>query len=509
MQASILGDAAIQGSYRKMVAWVRMTMSPDLKSIGLVWNSVQAVMGLHVMPLWLKIKIVSVACLCSLSFRFSRFQFSLCSAPLPMSLSEFCDDVNKADRFKERAMKVFTINEIFDVCDLQWTTAAKMETAAVQAAIMGQSAPVQVQLVDEAPRPKPELWSYGVGAFIQRVFAKEATVREADARMTVRAQEAPEGSMSEQLSMHGGPAKVPKVFVNLNTVVNGDPANGKAALGLAGLDLQQWPKAELVDTMATEVARLKARGVEKPFVYTDVAQFLPGWCPKASRVEEQESVEEVENMMGKGFRLMAERLGAAKNVKQRLDVLRWIVAFDPYAIALSATGQLSYGKAMEHKALCQKVALEANEGRRGGLGVVYDEVARKAWEARARSGCTFDIESVAGKLEDTLLHDAKRVYDAAGKLAADEASRKLKGANGAGAFNCHTCGKSGHKSHDCWLNAKGASKGAGGSKGAGKAAGSAATKGKGKVAHCYTCGMIGHKSDTCPNAAFHMVNDLV
>ena len=65
------GGAAIQGSCRKMVAWVRMTVSPNLKSIGLVWNLVQAVMGLHAMPLWLKIKIVSVACLCSLSFRFS------------------------------------------------------------------------------------------------------------------------------------------------------------------------------------------------------------------------------------------------------------------------------------------------------------------------------------------------------------------------------------------------------------------------------------------------------
>ena len=61
MQASILGDAAIQGSYRKMVAWVRMTVSPDAKSIGLPWDMEQAVMGLPLMPFWLKIKIVAVA----------------------------------------------------------------------------------------------------------------------------------------------------------------------------------------------------------------------------------------------------------------------------------------------------------------------------------------------------------------------------------------------------------------------------------------------------------------
>ena len=55
------GGAAIQGSCRKMVAWVRMTVSPDAKSIGLPWDMEQAVMGLPLMPFWLKIKIVAVA----------------------------------------------------------------------------------------------------------------------------------------------------------------------------------------------------------------------------------------------------------------------------------------------------------------------------------------------------------------------------------------------------------------------------------------------------------------
>ena len=55
------GGAAIQGSCRKMVAWVRMTVSPDAKSIGLPWDMEQAVMGLPLMPFWLKIKTVAVA----------------------------------------------------------------------------------------------------------------------------------------------------------------------------------------------------------------------------------------------------------------------------------------------------------------------------------------------------------------------------------------------------------------------------------------------------------------
>jgi hypothetical protein len=206
-------------------------------------------------------------------------------------------------------------------------------------------------------------------------------------------------------------------------------------------------------------------------------------------------------MMGKGFRLMAERLGAPKKVKHRLDVLRWSIAFDRFAIALAVTGQLSYGKAMEHKALCQRVALEANEGRRHSLGVIYDEVARRAWEARARSGCAFDIESVAGKMEDGLLHDAKRAYDTSGLPSAG----RSKGHPGSAGIVCHICGKSGHKANECWQASKGASKSASSYKGSGKAG----QKGKGKGVQCHTCSMYGHKSDTCPNAAFHMVSVLM
>ena len=446
----------------------------------------------HMLPIWLKT--VVRGWLLPAIHIFSALLAFIVSVGSEMSLYDFCADVSKADKFKDRAMKVFECNEIDEVGDLQWTSASKMENAALQA----------MMKLPQDLEGEP-LWSQGVGAFIQRVFAKEAALREAEAKSTASA---PESSMLDQLSLaSGSQPKQARVYLNLNLLVNGDYANGKEAMSLSGLDLEQWPKADLVDNMATEIARLKARGVDKPFLYTDVAQFLPGWCPKGNKAEEQESAEEAEQLMGKGFRLMAERLGAPKNIKQRLDVLRWIVAFDRFAIALAATGQLSYGKAMEHKALCQKVALEANEGRRGGLGVVYDEVARKAWETRARSGCAFDIEAVAGKLDDNLLHDAKRVYDAAGKTSAVEAAGKSKGFFGALGIVCYTCGKSGHKSGECTLNTKGASKGAGGYKGAGKFA--AASKGKGKALQCHTCGMMGHKSDKCPNAHYYMVDVLM
>ena len=107
------------------------------------------------------------------------------------------------------------------------------------------------------------------------------------------------------------------------------------------------------------------------------------------------------------------------------------------------------------------------------------------------------------------MHDANRVYDAAGKTSAVEAAGESMGFSGTSAIVCYTCGESGHKSSECTLNTKGATKGAGGYKGAGKAAGSTAPKGKGKALQCHTCGMMGHKSDDSPNAHYYMVNVLM
>ena len=101
------------------------------------------------------------------TYLFSLLAF-IVSVGSEMSLSDFCADVSKADKFKDRAMKVFECNEIDEVGDLQWTTAAKMEKAALQA----------MKRLPQDLECEP-LWSHGVGAFIQRVFAKEAALREA------------------------------------------------------------------------------------------------------------------------------------------------------------------------------------------------------------------------------------------------------------------------------------------------------------------------------------------
>ena len=61
----------------------------------------------------------------------------------------------------------------------------------------------------------------------------------------------------------------------------------------------------------------------------------------------------------------------------RLPLALWQQAFDGYALAAQAVGQLEFGNAMAHKAIVQELACAAAaEGRKHPLGVIYDELAR-------------------------------------------------------------------------------------------------------------------------------------
>ena len=91
----------------------------------------QAIICLTLGPLWLKVQIWLWL---RPSHSFFSFAFHCVLVAAEMSLADFCTDVEKADKFKERALRVFELNEIEDVCDLQYTTSDKLEAAAIQAA---------------------------------------------------------------------------------------------------------------------------------------------------------------------------------------------------------------------------------------------------------------------------------------------------------------------------------------------------------------------------------------
>ena len=121
-------------------------------------------------------------------------------------------------------------------------------------------------------------------------------------------------------------------------------------INLEGLDHECLPAAEQGNKLATAKVCLSVqlfnfvlhfvrpamcqvnlhdKGILKPFVFAELKEFLPAW---ASQKEEDKS-----------------------SSKKLLSFPLWSIAFDRYALAAAADGQLNYCKAMAHKNLVTKV----------------------------------------------------------------------------------------------------------------------------------------------------------
>ena len=315
-----------------------------------------------------------------------------------------------------------------------------------------------------------------------------------DLHLASKPQVAPAADLSRAIATldpYGGKKEEPKVHVNVATEVD--------KLKLQGLPQPFWPKPSAVDAVANEAARLTKRGIAEPFVYVDIKTFVPPWAevpkPAAGDAVATDAAElsEDECDQSKGFHALAAVLqrgmgGPPAKNRRRLDIVRWQAAFDKLALGCAMVPhQLSYTAALAHKDICMKVALQAPLGskpRRAALGVIYDEVARKAWAERAAAGeHNFDVCRAAQLLDDGLLRQAEVIFDAAAKApnsagdGAKAAGKSSGGGSSKGAVQCYRCGGWGHVASDCQ---KGAAKG----------------KGKGGVV-CYNCGKSGHKSPDC------------
>lgn len=98
---------------------------------------------------------------------------------------------------------------------------------------------------------------------------------------------------------------------------------------------------------------------------------------------------------------------------KRCDPLSWLTAWDAYALAAAALGQLPFDAAMRHKACVSEIFLTAAaEGRQQMLGTLYDDLARKEWEDRsAKLGTAFDLPAAAAKIDVETLRRARALCD--------------------------------------------------------------------------------------------------
>ena len=159
--------------------------------------------------------------------------------------------------------------------------------------------------------------------------------------------------------------------------------------------------SDLVDELASEVAKLRKRGIEKGFVCVKLSKWLPQHLAGALRDADEDEAklsEDLKNLAqalgifvvraGVALVFSREAMGAKATPKRVLPTLsQWHLAWSRYAVGAHATGQLTYAAAAAHRDVCMAVGLgAARNKRRVQLAVYYDEQARKDWAERSRSG---------------------------------------------------------------------------------------------------------------------------
>jgi hypothetical protein len=165
------------------------------------------------------------------------------------------------------------------------------------------------------------------------------------------------------------------------------------AMNLAMLPDACFPPAEATNKLAS----LRAKGVKAkvaaPFPLMDLAEFLPSWADDTDPYFDEADV--------------SAPLLARASKKGKLDMVRWIAAFQAYALAADAAevctlcavpvhcGSLAYvccqvwkyASAMAHLNVCLEIAAgAAAEKKRYSLAIVYDELCRKEWHLKASRG---------------------------------------------------------------------------------------------------------------------------
>ena len=99
------------------------------------------------------------------------------------------------------------------------------------------------------------------------------------------------------------------------------------------------------DALATEVQRARAKGIQHPFIYTELAKFVPLGARGAGAALDEEEPETKEAAA------IAKALGrsAASESQPLLAWTPWHMAFDAWSLAAAATEQIAYTSALAHK----------------------------------------------------------------------------------------------------------------------------------------------------------------
>ena len=247
--------------------------------------------------------------------------------------------------------------------------------------------------------------STGKKSFITRVAAKadQIALSEQAANSLVLAQ--PSSQSSELVAFVNALKKEPKK-------VHVDLVEKLKHVSLASLHRRCWPKGSLVDELATDIGKLREKGITSPFVFVDLRKFLPPFALDFhDEVEESE-----EEKVGKDVKALAKALGAKEKTTKYLSMIQWFLAFDKYAVAAAVTDQLPFTASFAYKNTVSQVGVQANTKYRSyAVAIYYDEIVRKRWaELTYGNDDSLDIVAECTKINEDALQEAQAKFEAKG-----------------------------------------------------------------------------------------------
>ena len=161
--------------------------------------------------------------------------------------------------------------------------------------------------------------------------------------------------------------------------------------------------------MSTLIKRRVDRGDLNAFVFVELREFLPNFCPEFSKVsldaEADSQVPWFSCVIANFMFCCRSSCQVARAPGKRLDFDKWLLAWDQYTLSAVALQQFSHKAACLHKRHVARMAVNANsKGLRPLLGVLYDELARQVQLAALGIVCIkFGFRICAGNHGKTAL----------------------------------------------------------------------------------------------------------
>ena len=157
-----------------------------------------------------------------------------------------------------------------------------------------------------------------------------------------------------------------------------------------------YPAPDPANKLATARAKQVKEGVQHPFPWVDLAEFVPSWANVVRAFMCQ--------------LLPCQRgliqVTADGETKGRLSAVKWFAAYQGFALAAHATEVICHWRTRLHVPSCfllqvwqytscqahVRICMEIASAKTLGLAQTYDEMVRREWSEKAKRGMHWSIK---------------------------------------------------------------------------------------------------------------------